>query len=54
MRNNKTSGIDGSILYSAESCKVNSLCVDEHSQLWPENHRDSLDSFSILGVIVES
>lgn len=54
MRNDKTSWTDGSILHSANCSKVNSLCVNEHSQLRPENYRDNLDSFSLLRVIFES
>lgn len=55
MRNDKkTKRTDGSLLYSAKSSKVNSLCVDEYSKLWPENYTGNLDSFSFLGAIVES
>lgn len=55
MRNDKkTKRTDGSLLYSAKSSKVYSLCVDEYSKLWPENYTGNLDSLSFLGAIVES
>lgn len=48
IRIDKTRWTDGSILYSAKSSKVKSLCVNEPSQLSPENYGDSLDSFSFF------